>query len=160
MRSVLFSCCLLILTNVYSQQVADKDSLNIMSMISDWDQSWNSKDHLLASKWYSSDARFTNAFGHTKTGRSEIEALLKEVFALPFVMSGQSRTVSNTFQLLSSDVIIVHTLVERSGQKMPDGTAMPTRQTTHLRVFQKAGSSWQIKSHLISDARDRTSNKH
>lgn len=160
MRNILLMICLIAFINSRGQQIQTSDSLEIVSMIKDWDNSWNSKDHHLASKWYSDDARFTNAFGHKMTGRQEIEGLLKEVFSLPFVMSGKSETVEQFFQPLDENIVLVHTVVERTGQKMPDGSAIPSRRTSHLRVFEKNARGWQVKAHLISDARDRESNKH
>lgn len=137
-----------------------KDSIQISSMIKDWDDAWNLKDYVLASKWYSPDARFTNAFGDKRTGQKQVQSLLKEVFSLPFVMSGKSETTEHQYQILNSNTVIVHTAVTRLGQKMPDGTAMPNRQTTHIRIFGKDNDAWMIKAHLISDARDKMSSKH
>jgi len=155
----LFSICLFILTGDASAQQA-KDSTIIESMIDDWNTSWNTKDYQLAAKWYSDDARFTNAFGHVRNGRTEVEALLKEVFSLAFVMAGKSEVVSQTQQRLSADVILVNTIVERKGQTMPDGTTIDKRQTHHLRVFNRQKGGWKIVSHLISDSRDRQSTQH
>ena len=93
-------------------------------------------------------------------GRKEIEQLLKEVFSLSFVMSGESEAVDQIFQALNKNIIVVQTTVIRKGQKMPDGTAISERKTTHSRVFQKTGNEWEIKSHLISDARDKGTVKH
>ncbi|GAA4431799.1 hypothetical protein GCM10023188_19710 [Pontibacter saemangeumensis] len=126
----------------------------------DWNKAWDVKDYVLAAKWYSRDARFTNAFGDKRNGQKEVEALLKEVFSLPFVMSGKSETTEHSYQTLSSSNVIVHTAVVRKGQKMPDGSILPDRRTTHLRVFQQENDGWEIKAHLISDARDKQSPKH
>ena len=143
-----------------AQSLASKDSLQIHSMIEDWNKAWNAKDYRLAAKWYSNDARFTNAFGDKRTGQKDVEALLKEVFSLPFVVSGKSETTEHRFQVLGHDLVIVHTAVVRKGQQMPDGSVLPDRMTTHLRVFQQDGTGWIIKAHLISDARDKQSPKH
>ena len=142
------------------QSLKKKDSIIIASMIEDWNTAWKSKDHELASKWYSHDARFTNAFGDKKYGRQEINELLKTVFALPFVMSGDSETSEQNFQPAGKNLVLVHTLVSRKGQKMPDGSALAERKTTHLRIFKRNNGSWEIISHLISDARNKQSDKH
>lgn len=143
-----------------AQRLASKDSVLIHSMIEDWNRAWNVKDYVLAARWYSGDARFTNAFGDKRNGQREVEALLKEVFALPFVMAGTSETTEHRYQVLSEQSVIVHTSVTRKGQQMPDGSVLPDRMTTHLRVFQKENDGWKIKAHLISDARDKQSPKH
>jgi uncharacterized protein (TIGR02246 family) len=155
----LFLISILFLVGGVSAQ-QKKDSTTIESMIEDWNTSWNTKDFRLAAKWYSDDARFINAFGHVRHGRNEVEALLKEVFSLAFVMTGKSEVVSQTHQRLSADVILVNTIVERKGQTMPDGTAIEKRQTHHLRVFHRQKGEWRIVSHLISDSRDRQSTQH
>ena len=144
----------------YSQELLPKDSTQIIAMINDWNKAWEVKDHVLAAKWYSNDATFTNAFGDKKKGQVEINSLLMKVFALPFVMSGKSETNKHEFQPLNQKNIIVHTAVVRKGQQMPDGSVIPDRQTTHLRVFKKNNRGWEIVSHLISDARDKDIAKH
>ena len=143
-----------------AQNITPKDSVQILSVINDWNKAWQTKDYILAAKGYSEEARFTNAFGDKRIGKSEVETLLKEVFALPFVMAGSSETTNHTYQVLNSTNTIIHTSVIRKGQKMPDGSVLPDRQTTHMRVFQKKGDSWEIIGHLISDARDKQLIKH
>lgn len=143
-----------------AQSLSSNDSMQIHSIINDWNRAWEIKDYSLASKWYRDDARFTNAFGDKRNGQKEVEVLLKEVFALPFVMAGKSETTKHEYQLLSDNYVIVHTAVVRKGQQMPDSAVLPDRQTTHLRVFSRDPSGWKIKAHLISDARDKQSSKH
>lgn len=155
MRVFLTVTFALLLSNLNAQNLQSKDSIQIVSIIEDWNKAWKIKDYLLASKGYNIDAKFTNAFGDSKNGKIEIEQLLQEVFSLQFVMSGVSSTVKQTFQVLTDQVIVVHTYEERAGQKLPDNTLLPTRRTTHLRVFQNINSEWKITSHLISDAKDK-----
>lgn len=145
---------------LYGQKVAATDSLTILSVIDDWNKGWSTKNYELASQGYSVDARFTNAFGDRRNGRVEIQALLKEVFALPFVMAGNSETTEHRFQPLSDVTVIVHTSVIRKGQQMPDGSVLSDRQTTHMRIFQKEREEWQVVAHLISDARNKQIPNH
>jgi len=145
---------------ILAQNFSTKDSAQVASIIEDWNRAWVNKDYLLASRWYSQDAKFTNAFGDHRKGQGEVEALLKEVFALPFVMSGKTETTEHQYQILDDNHVIVHSAVIRKGQQMPDGSLMPDRQTSHLRVFHKGKDGWKIKAHLISDARDKQNSKH
>ena len=140
---------------VFAQNLPSADSIQILSIINDWNDAWQTKDYILATNGYSNDARFTNAFGDKRNGRTEVINLLKTVFALPFVMAGNSETTEHRFQILDGTNVIVHTAVIRRGQKMPDNTVLADRQTTHMRVFQKNGNHWEIKAHLISDAREK-----
>jgi uncharacterized protein (TIGR02246 family) len=142
------------------QNQSFQDSIQILAIIDDWNKAWQTKDFGLAAKGYSHDAHFTNAFGDKRNGQNEVEALLKEVFSLPFVMAGHSETSEHRYQVLSGTTVIVHTAVIRKGQQMPDRSVLPDRQTTHMRVFQKTAGKWEIKAHLISDARDKQVPKH
>ena len=146
-------------TFVMGQKVPKADSIDIVTKIDDWNKGWKVKDYSLATKWYSDKAEFTNAFGHSKQGKLEIEKFMKEVFGLPFVMAGDSKVVRQKLIQLDDDVVLVVTSIERAGQKAPDGKELGTRRTTHHRVFKKE-KEWLISGHLISDARDTESNRH
>ena len=145
---------------ILAQDLSTKDSTQVASIIEDWNRAWAEKDYALASRWYSKDTGFTNAFGDKRRGQKEVEALLKEVFALPFVMSGKSETTAHQYQVLDAKNVIVHTSVIRRGQRMPNGSMLPDRQTSHMRVFHKGMAGWEITAHLISDARDKQNVKH
>lgn len=136
-----------------------RDQAAIQAAIVRWDHAWESKDAVLAARDYAEDADWTNAFGMIRKGRSAIQATLTEVFALPFVMAGSSETVGQEIRFLGPDTALVLTRVRRAGQQLPDGQALGTRQTNHLRVFSRIEGRWQIVSHLISDARDRETGK-
>jgi uncharacterized protein (TIGR02246 family) len=125
MRAILALALIFSIPGLKAQTIPVNDSVEIVAVIADWNNAWEIKDHKLASKGYSEDAKFTNAFGDSKNGRSEVEQLLKEVFSLSFVMSGHSITKEQTFQKLSESIVMVHTLVERTGQKLPDNTVLP-----------------------------------
>lgn len=161
MKIILIITCLLVFASAANAQlISNKDSSQIHAMIDDWNKAWEIKDYTLAAKWYSNNAWFTNAFGDKRTGQKDIESLFKEVFALPFVMAGKSETTNHQFQVLDNDHVVVHTSVIRKGQQMPDGSVLPDRKTTHMRVFQEEKGEWRIKAHLISDARDKQLPKH
>src|SRR5690606_13455453 len=158
-----FFICLTFLAgilNASGQKQSFQDSMQILTIIDNWNKAWQTKDYDLADKDYSHDAHFTNAFGDKRNGQKEVEALLKEVFSLPFVMAGHSETTEHRLQTLDTTTVIVHTDVIRKGQQMPDGSVLPDRQTTHMRVFQKTNTNWKIKAHLISDAIDKQIPKH
>ena len=95
-----------------------------------------------------------------KKGRAEIEKILAEVFSLPFVVAGQSKTAEQSIRSIKPDVALVVTRVERAGQRTPSGSELGTRQTSHLRVLMKSEGRWKIISHLISDARDTERREH
>ena len=141
--------------SISAQSKASKnDQALIEQTIENWNKAWETKDYKLATQDYSDDADWTNAFGMKRKGRGEIEKVLAEVFSLPFVMAGQSKTVEQTVRFVKPDIALVITRVERIGQQNPTGAELGTRQTSHLRVLAKAKGQWKIVSHLISDARD------
>ncbi len=133
---------------VNAQSVSDQDKKIIESMINDWNTAWSTKDAALASKWYSGDAEFTNAFGFSRKGKEAIEEYLKEVFSYDFVMAGNSEQTSLKFFPASPGVIMVISTIERKGQKTAKGEDLGTRMTTHHRLFRKA-NQWEIITHLI-----------
>ena len=90
----------------------------------------------------------------TRRGREEIEAILTEVFGLPFVMAGNTVYPPPEIRVLTETIALVRTEARREGQMAPDGESLGVRRTTHLRVFEKREGEWLIVSHLISDARD------
>lgn len=131
------------------------DRVAIEAAVDRWDKAWQVKDPDLATLDYAANAHWVNAFGQRATSRAEMQRTLKEVFALPFVVAGNSRTLGHEVRFLTRDVATVATRVERMGQQTPDGRQLGSRHTSHLRVFQRQGGRWRITSHLISDARDR-----
>ena len=70
MKYILVS--LILLLNIFymqAQSLGPKDSLNILSVIEDWNKGWQIKSFELASRGYAEDAQFTNAFGDKRSGK-------------------------------------------------------------------------------------------
>lgn len=151
---------LLPVATVAQRGTSKSDQAAVKQVVERWNKAWQTKDPELAAQDYSDDADWTNAFGMRRKGRAEIERFLAEVFSLPFVMAGQSKTVDQFVRLIKPDVALVITRVERAGQRTPSGAELDTRQTSHLRVLMKIRGSWIIISHLISDARDPERREH
>jgi uncharacterized protein (TIGR02246 family) len=141
-----------------AQTLADRAA--ITAAIGRWDRAWQVKDAELATHDYAATTHWVNAFGQRASSRAEVRRTLREVFALPFVVAGNSRTLGHEVRFLNKDVATVATRVERVGQQTVDSREMRPRHTSHLRVFQRQGGRWQITSHLISDARDRRAPAH
>ena len=159
MRVIVFLLVLNLSLSSYGQLISQSDSLSIVSKIDDWNKAWKIKDHVLAAKWYSNDADFTNAFGFSKVGRQAIEEYLGRVFKMDFVMAGESEQTSIKLRPIADDIVLVVSTISRTGQKMSDETELGPRRTTHHRLFIKE-KEWQIIGHLISDARSTEVNKH
>jgi uncharacterized protein (TIGR02246 family) len=163
MKNLLTISCLslLIITTASGQTARQKnDQLQIEKAITNWETAWRTKNVQLAAQDYSNDADWTNAFGMIRKGRVEIESVLRDVFALPFVMVGNSKTIEQKVTFLKPDVATVVTRVEREGQKMRSGETLPVRKTSHLRIFIRENGRWQIVNHLISDARETEAGRH
>jgi uncharacterized protein (TIGR02246 family) len=129
------------------------DSVAIMAAMENWERAWMEKNAILAAQDYSDDADWTNAFGMRRIGRDNIEALLVDVFALDFVMAGDTEYEYHDLRFLRAGAALLRSKAVRVGQQLPDGTVEPPRQTNHLRVFEKRDARWVIISHLIGDAR-------
>ena len=136
------------------------DSVAIVAALDRWYQAWETRDAELGARDYTNDAEWTNAFGMARRGRAAVESTLREVFALPFVVAGESRPTSQDIRWLRPDVALVVSTVERVGQQTPSGESLGMRRTTHHRVFVRGGDGWRIASHLISDARDQQRPQH
>jgi uncharacterized protein (TIGR02246 family) len=152
--ALFIAMALLSAASVAQVTTSKSDRALIEQVIENWNRAWQTNDAKLAAQDYSDDADWTNAFGMKKKGRAEIEKILAEVFSLPFVMAGQSKTAEQSVRFIKPDVALVVTRVERAGQRTPTGAELGTRQTSHLRVLMKSEGRWKIISHLISDARD------
>ena len=144
---------------IYSQNISEKDSLEINQKIGDWNKAWKIKDANLAAKWHSNDADFTNAFGFNMIGKSNIESYLARVFKMDFVMAGSSEQTSIKLKHISKNTVLAISTIERIGQQVSDGGELGPRKTTHHRLFHKK-DTWKIIAHLISDARSIETNKH
>ena len=159
MRLVFFFFLLIFILPSYGQEISKTDSISIVSKIDDWNKAWMLKDHVLASKWYTYDAEFTNAFGFSRIGRDAIEEYLGNVFKMDFVMAGKSEQTALKLKPISNNVILAVSSISRTGQKMSDESEIGPRRTTHHRLFKKE-EDWRIVGHLISDARSTKSSKH
>ncbi|MDX1284036.1 MAG: hypothetical protein R3182_03445 [Draconibacterium sp.] len=159
MKNIVLFLGLSLSLSAYAQVVSETDSLEITVKIDDWNKAWKIKDNVLAAKWYSNDAEFTNAFGFSMIGRDAIEEYLGAVFKMDFVMAGDSEQTSLKLKRISDDAILAISTISRTGQKMSDDSELGPRRTTHHRLFKKE-KAWRIVGHLISDARSTVSNKH
>lgn len=151
---------LLATVSVAQVSTSQSDQVLIEQVIEHWNKAWQTRDAKLAAQDYSDDADWTNAFGMKRKGRAEIEKILSQVFSLPSVMAGQSKTAGQSVRFIKPDVALVSTQVERAGQRTPSGAELGTRHTSHLRVLMKSEGRWKIISHLISDARDTERREH
>ena len=159
-RIAAIGVCILAVCPIFAQERSGNDQPAIEQIIEHWNLGWQTKNANLASQDYSNDADWTNAFGMKRKGQAEIQKFLTEVFSLPFVMAGESKTVEQSIRFVRPDVAFAVTRVERVGQRTPTGDTMAARQTSHLRLFVKSGAAWKIVSHLVSDARDPERRDH
>nr|WP_299383464.1 hypothetical protein [Allomuricauda sp.] len=160
MKKLITLCLFLFVCSIaQAQMTSPKDSLEIVQKIEDWNRAWKTKDAVLAAKWYSADAEFTNAFGFSMLGKNAIESYLTRVFKMDFVMAGESEQTSLKLLPISENVVLAVSTISRKGQRLSDNSALGDRKTTHHRLFQNR-EGWQLVAHLISDARSIKTNKH
>ncbi len=131
------------------------ESEKIIRTIDNWNEGWNKKDVELAISDYSEDTDWTNAFGDRMQSKSELRELLKEIFAMDFVMEGIDNYQNEDVQFLTDNYAMLRSTNIRKGQKWSDGTLMNDRYIHHLRVYKKVNNEWKIISHMISQANEK-----
>lgn len=117
---------------------------------------WMEYDVERATKEYSDDAYFFNAFGRERTGREAIKELIGGVLDSPGYRAGKKTPVEiRSIRFLRPDIAIVHTYWETMGQLNRDGTTLGPRRSHTFRTMVKRDSHWQTDSFIVSDERDR-----
>ncbi|MDI1462525.1 SgcJ/EcaC family oxidoreductase [Catellatospora sp. KI3] len=106
---------------------------------------------------YTADADWTNAFGTSRRGGPEIAAYLADLFADRHFAAGRPLGPPQAdIRLLTPEVAVVKTYLERAGQQTSDGAAMPVRRNFSLKVLTRRPDGWRIASDIYMDARDDT----
>lgn len=153
LKSLLPFAALLCPVSGSAQAISSADSAAVFAAMDRWEEGWRTRDAAMASRDYSADADWTNAFGMRRLGRAAIHQVLREVFELPFVMAGDTEYEYHDMMPLGSNVILLRSRAIRTGQQLPDGTVEEPRRTNHLRVFEGQSGTWLIVGHLIGDER-------
>ncbi|GHJ48363.1 hypothetical protein Cs7R123_57050 [Catellatospora sp. TT07R-123] len=104
---------------------------------------------------YTADADWTNAFGTSRKGGAQIEAYLAGLFADRHFAAGKPLGPPQAdIRLLTADVAVAKTYLERAGQQTADGATMAVRRNFSLKVFTREPDGWKIASDIYMDARD------
>lgn len=133
---------------------AISDERAILDVISHWDQGWKDFNAELASRDYSSDADWTNAFGLSRKGKAEIFEFLAKIYQHSTMRPRKSTPSKTSLRFLGPDTAVASSYRETVGQKTQSGAEYPTRKTHDLRVLVRSGGRWLIVSHLIMDEKD------
>jgi uncharacterized protein (TIGR02246 family) len=131
-----------------------KDEVAIRQIIANWDQGWKVFDPELTTRGYASDADWTNAFGISRKGQTEIHKFLADLYKNPGIRSRQSTPSTTTIRFIRPDIATASSFRETVGQKSASGAAYPTRKTHDLRVLVRDKATWSIVSHLIMDEKE------
>ena len=131
-----------------------RDEAAIKQLIANWDQGWKVFDPELTTRGYASDADWTNAFGISRKGQSEIHKFLADLYKNAGIRSRQSTPSTTTIRFIRPDIATATSYRETVGQKSASGAAYPTRKTHDLRVFVRDKTTWSIVSHLIMDEKE------
>jgi uncharacterized protein (TIGR02246 family) len=105
---------------------------------------------------YAADADWVNAFGTTRSGRDDIVAYLRGLFADEHFGSGSfASTPQVSVRPVTDDVVVARTYVEIAGQQTVDGKTLPVRRNHSLKVLaRQPDGRWLIVSEMYMDARD------
>ncbi len=120
------------------------ESEKIIRTIDNWNKGWDKKDVELAISDDSEDTDWTNAFGDRMQSKSELRELLKEIFAMDFVMERTDNYQNDDVQFLTDNFALLRSTNIRKGQKWSDGTLMNDRYIHHLRAYKKINNEWKI----------------
>ncbi len=104
---------------------------------------------------YSQDADWTNAFGTSRTGATEIASYLRDLFR--DAHSGAGRPIGPpeaSMRFVAQDVCVVKTYIEQEGQETSGGEQLGVRRNHSLKVFRREADGWKIVSDIYMDARD------
>jgi len=130
------------------------DELAIRQLIANWDQGWKVFDAELATRDYSADADWTNAFGLSRKGRAEIHKFLENFYTAPGTRSRTSTPSTTTIRFIRPDIAAATSYRETVGQKTASGAEYPKRKTHDLRLLTREKGKWSIVSHLIMDEKE------
>jgi uncharacterized protein (TIGR02246 family) len=135
---------------------ADKlsDEAAIREVISHWDSGWAQFDAKIATQDYADDADWTNAFGNSVKGKTEIYKFLEKLYKSPEITPRKSTPSTSTIKFIRPDVAVVSSYRETVGQRTSSGAEYPTRKTHDLRVLVLDKGKWVIVSHLIADEKE------
>ena len=151
---LLLAVVLFIPNTARSQTAAD--STAVLMTLDSRNRGWAEANAALAVEAYAEDTDWTNAFGTRFQGREALKDGLEFIFSLGFVMTGDSGDNEFTdLTFLTADVVLLRSKLVRVGQQTSTGKVMPDRHIHHLRVLQRHEGSWQIVSHLISQAHEK-----
>jgi uncharacterized protein (TIGR02246 family) len=108
---------------------------------------------------YSDDADWVNAFGTVRTGRAEIVAYLRGLFADANFDAGKLvAPPESRLRRLGDTVVAVSTHLRIIGQGLVGGGTIDMRDNHSLHILQRQpGGRWLVVSEIYMDARqDRT----
>ncbi len=98
---------------------------------------------------------WTNAFGTSKKGATEIAEYLTRLFADEHFSSGKPvGPPQAAMRFVADDVCVVKTYVEREGQETSAGEQLSVRRNHSLKVFRREPGGWKIVSDMYMDARE------
>jgi uncharacterized protein (TIGR02246 family) len=133
---------------------ADRDVLAIREVVLNATRGWMEYDVARAVSEYTHDAYFFNAFGRERKGVPAIIEFIGGVLQSAGYRAGKKTPVEiRSIRFLRSDLAIVHTYWETTGQLNQDGTAVGPRRSHTFRIMEKRRDRWRTNSFIVSDER-------
>jgi uncharacterized protein (TIGR02246 family) len=117
------------------------------------------RDAALLEAVYADDADWVNAFGTVRTGRAQIVAYLRALFADANFDAGRPvAPPESRLRRLADTVVAVSTRLRIAGQGLVGGGAIDLRDNHALHILQRQPDGrWLVVSEIYMDARqDRT----
>lgn len=150
---VLSSCCS---TNKLSSATV-KDSTQtkeeVRMVIAAERKAWAARNAEEATKNYTDDIYWINAFGIVKRGKDESQNFITKIFKKASFLAGKpdKEDVVSDIRLLSNDIAWAHSYGESSGQLTDSGQLMAKRKTHIFYILSKVNNNWLIKFFQVMD---------
>jgi uncharacterized protein (TIGR02246 family) len=116
------------------------------------DNGWGKFDVAHTMAEYTPGAYWINAFGIEKEGKEEIEKFVTRIFTAPGMRNRkQLPLVFKSIRFIRSDVALVHTRQDTTGQLKADGTPEGDRISHVFRIMLKQDGKWLTDSFQVMD---------
>ena len=134
----------------------DRDATAIEQTLRTLQAAFRSRNADMLRDAYAADADWVNAFGTTRSGRDDIVAYLRGLFADAHFGAGAFASAPQvSIRPVTNDVVVARTYVEIAGQQTVDGKTLPVRRNHSLKVLaRQSDGRWLIVSEIYMDARD------
>lgn len=136
---------------------AQSDSAEAARVIMAERRGWELMDSAEATRYYSDDVYWINAWGIERIGRTAVQGFVGHLFRQPGYRSTRidKPFALHRFRLYAPGLAWMHGSGEISGQVSPAGVEMAPRHTHIFYLLRKEAGEWRIVSFEVMDEKER-----